>query len=218
MALSKFDHLAMITSDLTGTIRFYRDLLGLELSLGIGHEGYRHYFFNVGDGYLAFFEYDGASPMQTKFHGSPTRAPLGFDHLAFTVDTRQELFGLKDQLEAADIHVDGPVDHGAFWSIYFFDPVNNIPLEASWALMEITDTPAIVDVETLAVAEEGAAPQSGHWPAVENPTPADQMIINHPGNAYTLREELLRRGQARLTADGRKALEQMQETTPEPVG
>ena len=31
------------------TIRFYRDLLGMELVAGVGHDGYRHYFFQFGD-------------------------------------------------------------------------------------------------------------------------------------------------------------------------
>ena len=65
MVLSGINHLAFITEDITGTIRFYRDLLGMELFAGIGHDGYRHYFFRLGDGttQVAFFEYDGARPM-----------------------------------------------------------------------------------------------------------------------------------------------------------
>ena len=43
MSFGKIDHLAFITPDLDGTIRFYRDLLGMELTLGIGHDGFRHY-------------------------------------------------------------------------------------------------------------------------------------------------------------------------------
>ena len=82
---------------------------------------------------MAFFEYEIAKPMAyDKFHGSPTDRPIGFDHVSFTVDSRKELFHLKDKLEAADIEVSGAVDHGTVWSIYFFDPVNNLPLEASW--------------------------------------------------------------------------------------
>ena len=48
--LQGIDHLSFITEDITGTIRFYRDLLGMELFAGIGHDGYRHYFFRLGDG------------------------------------------------------------------------------------------------------------------------------------------------------------------------
>ena len=96
MLLTGINHLAFITEDMEKTIRFYRDLLGMELHAGIGHGGYRHYFFRCGNTQVAFFEYEGASPMQRKFHGSPTRLPLGFDHVSFTVATREALFRMKD--------------------------------------------------------------------------------------------------------------------------
>lgn len=42
MKLTGINHLAFITEDMEQTIRFYRDLLGMALSAGIGHDGYRH--------------------------------------------------------------------------------------------------------------------------------------------------------------------------------
>ncbi len=42
MLIRGINHLAFITDDMPKTIRFYRDLLGLELVAGIGHDGYRH--------------------------------------------------------------------------------------------------------------------------------------------------------------------------------
>ena len=50
MTLQGINHLAFITGDIVKTIRFYRDLLGLELTAGIGHEGFRHYFFRLAGG------------------------------------------------------------------------------------------------------------------------------------------------------------------------
>ena len=41
MSLQGINHLAFITDDMATTIRFYRDLLGMKLSAGIGHDGYR---------------------------------------------------------------------------------------------------------------------------------------------------------------------------------
>ena len=122
MLIQGINHLAFITNDMPKTIRFYRDLLGLELKAGIGHDGYRHYFFQMGNGQVAFFEYDIAQPMRSgKFHGTSTDEPVGFDHVAFTVESKEDLFALKDKLEAAGIKVHGVVDHGTIWSIYFFD-------------------------------------------------------------------------------------------------
>lgn len=193
MKLTGVNHLAFITNDLTRTIRFWRDLLGLRLEAGIGHEGYRHYFFKLGDeNQIAFFEYEEAAPMEYKFHGERTDRPLGFDHLSMTVDTVEELFGFKDKLEVAGFKVHGAVDHGIIWSIYFFDP-NNIPLEISWETMKVTNPPAMDEVKPMEIVAEGADPQPGHWPEVTNPTPREQFSA-HGGNAYTMRQTFLREG------------------------
>lgn len=204
MLMTGINHLAFITDDLERTIRFYRDLLGMELESGIGHKGYRHYFFRCGNTQVAFFEYAGARSMVRKSHGSPTGLPLGFDHVSFTVASREDLFQLKDKLEAAGVEVSDAVDHGTIWSIYWFDP-NNIPLEASWDCMEITRPPAIEDVEPLAIAAEGAGPQPGHWPEVTHPTPPERMLA-HGGNGYAMRESFLREGSGRLKEDYRAAV------------
>ncbi len=197
MLLTGIDHLAFITNDMEKTIRFYRDLLGMQLVAGIGHQGYRHYFFKFGDNQVAFFEYDIAKPMQQKFHGSPTDKPLGFDHVSFTVGSCEDLFHLKDKLEAAGFEVSGAVDHGTIWSIYFFDP-NNIPLEASWTCVELLRAPAMDEVAPMDIVAEGSGPQPGVWPEVTKPTPRQAMIA-HGGNGYTMRETFIREGLARPT-------------------
>ena len=201
MTLRCVNHLAFITNDIVKTVRFYRDLLGMQLTAGIGHDGYRHYFFRMGDqaSHVAFFEYEGAQPMNPKFPGNRTTEPIGFDHVSFTVDSREDLFALKDTLEAAGLDVHGAVDHGLFWSIYFFDP-NGIPLEATWEMMEITQFPAIEDDDPLDIAAEGAEPQPGHWPEVTTPTPRAQMVAKS-GNGLPMRESFLKQRIARYKND-----------------
>ena len=198
MSLQGINHLAFITDDMVTTIRFYRDLLGMKLSAGIGHDGYRHYFFQLGDGvtHIAFFEYEGATVMQRKFPGDRTSLPLGFDHVSFTVESREELFALKDRLEAAGIEVEGAVDHGLLWSIYFYDPHNNIPLEASWQFMDLEQTPAISEDDPLDIVAEGADRQSGHWPEVTHATPVAEMRASG-GNGQPMRDQFLEQGLAR---------------------
>ena len=201
MLIVGLNHLAFITADMESTIRFYRDLLEMDLISGIGHEGFRHYFFRCGEGHIAFFEYEIAQPMDyDKFHGSPTDKPIGFDHVSFTVASRKVLFELKDRLEAANIDVTGAVDHGTMWSIYFFDPINNLPLEASWNCVEIVKTPAILDSAPLKVAAEGSSPQPGHWPEVITHTKEEEMN-SVPGNGFSMREDFLRRGLVRVNPD-----------------
>ena len=202
MSLQGINHLAFITDDMVTTIRFYRDLLGMKLSAGIGHDGYRHYFFQLADGatHVAFFEYEGATVMHRKFPGDRTSLPLGFDHVSFTVNSREELFALKDRLEAAGIEVEGAVDHGLFWSIYFYDPHNNIPLEATWQFIELEQIPAISEDDPLDIVAEGADMQIGHWPAVQHPTPQSEMRALG-GNGQPMREHFLAQGLARYTDD-----------------
>lgn len=200
MNLKGINHLAFITSDMVKTIRFYRDLLNLKLSAGIGHDGYRHYFFQFPDGvtHVAFFEYEGASPMNKKFPGDRTELPLGFDHVSFTVDSRRDLFALKDRLEAADIEVEGAVDHGIFWSIYFYDPNNNIPLEATWQFMDILQYPAMSEDDPLDIVAEGADLQTGHWPPVEHHTLESDMRASG-GNGHPMRQHFLNNGLAKYS-------------------
>ena len=194
--LTGINHLAFITGDMVKTIRFYRDLLGMELTAGIGHEGFRYYFFRFGDDHVAFFEYEGAAPMERKFHGVKTTEPLGFDHVSFTIPSKPELFALKDKLEAAGVEVTGAIDHGTIWSIYFFDP-NNIPMEVSWDCVEITQTPAMDEVAPLDIVAEGAGPQPGHWPEPTHHTPPEDMRAK-PGNGYSMRDTFIKAGIARL--------------------
>lgn len=196
MYLTDINHLAFITQDIVKTIRFYRDLLGMELSLGMGHGGFRHYFFKTGHNYIAFFAYEGAQPMQKKAHGAWTAEPLGFDHVSISVATKENLFALKDRLAAAGIEVSDAVDHGMGWSIYFFDP-NNIPLEASWDCIDLLQMPAVEDDDPLDIVAEGAGPQAGVWPEVTHPTPPDRMTAQ-PGAGFSMRAHFVRGGMARL--------------------
>lgn len=204
MPISAINHLAFITPDLEKTIRFYRDLLGMQLSAGIGHDGYRHYFFRFGQDQVAFFEYAGASTMERKFPGVRTEKPLGFDHVSFTVDSADELFAFKDRLEAAGVDVHGAVDHGIIWSIYFYDP-NGIPLELSWNLMEILVAPAVAEDQPMAIVAEGAQPQPERWPAVTRSTPREAFVAKS-GNGHVMRETFLREGTARLTEEAARVL------------
>ena len=194
------NHLAFITNDMDKTIRFYRDLLGLPLVSGVGNQEFKHYFFQISPtDNIAFFSYDQATPMQIKNHGVPSSAPLGFDHVSIGVNTKADLFQVRDMLLAAGIEVTGAVDHGVGWSIYFFDP-NNIPLEITWQNLEIVKPPVLADDEPSPAALEGAEPQPGHWPEVTAPTPPDQWVA-HAGAGYDIRPKALEEKRARAMGE-----------------
>jgi catechol 2,3-dioxygenase-like lactoylglutathione lyase family enzyme len=176
------NHLAMATGNMDETIRFWRDLLGMRLVAGIGHPGYRHYFFEISSSDLiAFFEWPGVEPLAEKDHGAPVKGPFGFDHVSIGVAEEEALWELKDKLDAAGFWVSEVVDHGFILSIYSFDP-NNIPLEFSFATRgdEIRRSPIMADSTPSEITKEGADPQSDKWPKVTEPTaPRDKR--SYPG-------------------------------------
>jgi len=79
---------------------------------------YMHIFLDAGDGnVLAFFEL----PSQPEMGRDPN-TPSWVQHIAFKVKDRETLLAFRSHLEQQGVEVLGVTDHGAFHSIYFFDP------------------------------------------------------------------------------------------------
>ncbi len=176
------NHLAMATGDMDGTIRFWRDLLGMRLVAGLGQPGYRHYFFELSEtDLIAFFEWPGVKPAPKKDHGRPVSGPFIFDHVSFGVESEDDLWALKDRLEAAGCDVSDMIDHGFIHSIYSWDP-NGIPIEFSHNVedVDIRRQPQMKDRVPTKLAREGAEPKPGVWPDVTHQTPAEMRIV-YPG-------------------------------------
>lgn len=160
------NHLAMATGDMDATIAYWRDLLCMRLVAGLGRPGYRHYFFEISPyDMIAFFEWPGVEPLPEKDHGVPVKGPYAFDHLSLQVASQEDLWQLKDRLEAAKQWVSEIIDHGFIHSIYAFDP-NNIPIEFSWPVMnvDLRRKPCMADKMPSNLALEGSEPQLGRWP------------------------------------------------------
>lgn len=175
-------HLALVTGSLDRTLRFWRDLVGLQVRSRLGSPGYRQYFLAAGgQTLLSFFEWSGAEPVPEKDHGVPQRGPIAFDHVAFEVGDDEELFGLRDRLAAAGFWVSEVVDQGYVHSLYTFDP-NGVPVEFSVAVAaaDLRTVPRFADREPGAVALEGSEPQPGVWPAPEPSTVETERRV-YPG-------------------------------------
>ncbi|HMC38197.1 MAG TPA: VOC family protein [Acidimicrobiales bacterium] len=133
------NHLALITTDMDATVRFYHGVLGARLVAHLGNEAFRHYFFEIGpENTIAFFEYRGVDlePF-AKPAGVPDRRAVQFDHLSFNLPDEEALLKLRSRLKAAGCEVTDVVDHGFIRSIYFTDPCG-IALEASWWVTDAT--------------------------------------------------------------------------------
>jgi catechol 2,3-dioxygenase-like lactoylglutathione lyase family enzyme len=173
------NHLAMVTGDMDRTVRFWRDLLGMRLIGGLGGKGYRHYFFEISDAdMIAFFEWPQVTNPPQKDHGVPVAGPFLFDHLSFGVSSDDDLWVLKDRLEAAEFWVSEVIDHGFIHSIYTFDP-NAIPIEFSSPVagVDLRRRPQMLDRHAGIITLEGPDAQPGKWPAVEKDTPRHQRWV-----------------------------------------
>ena len=127
MKLKRIHHVAYRCNDAKETVDFYRQTLGMAFQLAFAEnevpstkatDPYMHVFLDAGMGnVLAFFELPNSPPM-----GKDPNTPAWVQHIAFEVDSRDQLLAAKARLEAAGLDVLGPVDHGIFDSVYFFDP------------------------------------------------------------------------------------------------
>lgn len=183
------NHLAMVTGDMDATIRFWRDLLGLPMTAGLGGAQYRHYFFAISEtDMIAFFEWPEAEPIAEKDHGMPVTGPVAFDHISFGVASDEDLWELKAKLEAADFWASELVDHGFIHSLYSFDP-NNIPIEFSAPVsgVDIRRCPRMIDLEPSDCAREGPWPQQGVWPEAGF-VPHQERVV-YPGEGEEFLDE-----------------------------
>ena len=176
------NHLALATGDMDGTIRFWRDLLGMRLIAGLGQPGYRQYFFEISSrDMITFFEWPEITPVAEKEHGRPVRGPFIFDHVSIGLENEDDLWQLKDRIDAAGIWVSEVIDHGFIHSIYSYDP-NGIPVEFSYHVIgtDVRNEPLMADRQPTPAAQEGPEPQFEKWPCVQNPTPKMERKV-YPG-------------------------------------
>jgi len=136
------NHLALVTTDMDATVRFYHGTLGARIVATISTPGFRHYFFEFGrQCTLAFFEYaDGPAQPFVNRAGIPNERAPQFDHLSLNLPDEQTLSALRQRLQNSGWEVTDIVDHEVVRSVYFTDP-NGIALEASWWVHDPTGQP-----------------------------------------------------------------------------
>lgn len=135
MKIDRIHHVAYRCKDAKETVNWYVKNLNMKFVLAIAEDlvpstkapdPYMHVFLDAGNGnVLAFFELPNSPAM-----GRDTNTPEWVQHIAFKVNTMEDLEAAKGQLERAGVEVVGITDHTIFKSIYFFDP-NGHRLELS---------------------------------------------------------------------------------------
>lgn len=127
MKVDRIHHVAYRCRDAKETVLWYQKMLMMDFVLAIAEDQvpstkepdpYMHIFLDAGGGnVLAFFELPTKKPM-----GRDPNTPDWVQHIAFKVKDRETLLAYREHLEANGVEVLGVTDHGAFHSIYFFDP------------------------------------------------------------------------------------------------
>ncbi|SRR5258708_4640442 len=127
--LKRLGHVFVVVRDIARSKQFYTEILGFKvLEEDPEHGGV---FMAIGDLSHTFDLVQSAEPNAS---GPPQGRPakgLGVQHMAFLVESRDELkdayFFLKDH----DVPILAAIDHGNQESVYFHDPDQNV-LEIYW--------------------------------------------------------------------------------------
>ena len=127
LKIDRIHHVAYRCKDAKETVEWYGRMLNMGFVLAIAEDlvpstkepdPYMHIFLDAGAGnVLAFFELPTKAPM-----GRDPNTPEWVQHIAFRVKDRHTLLGYREHLQNNGVEVLGVTDHGAFHSIYFFDP------------------------------------------------------------------------------------------------
>tara|TARA_B100000900_G_scaffold285033_1_gene244266 strand:- start:57 stop:584 length:528 start_codon:yes stop_codon:yes gene_type:complete len=125
--LKRIHHVAYRCKDAKETVEFYQQTLNMGFVLAIAEnevpstkepDPYMHIFLDAGMGsVLAFFELPNSDDMSRD-----QNTPIWVQHIAFEVDDLDALTAAKNHIESLGVEVLGPVNHGIFKSVYFFDP------------------------------------------------------------------------------------------------
>lgn len=191
------NHLALSTTDMKRQLEFWCDALGLPLKALYwmhGVEGAYHGFVELApDSYVAFVQHpDNAKDIE--FGVSHSDGPGGairggtMQHVAFHVDTLDDVLEMRDRLRSRGVQVMGPLDHGFIQSIYFEGPEGlnlevctgaDIDAEA-WIDPEVTGLCGITDEELEKLKNPAAydRPQE----------PVAQPAMAHPENIRAERD------------------------------
>ena len=139
-----FSHVGLATCDMDSTIDFYQGVLGFsclgENQIEVLEGGYlRQVMFDIGGGqFVAFLEAIEVPGIADEYDAGITNnlgVPSMFYHVAFSMETVDDLQLMRSSLLEQGVHVSPIVEHGPGMSIYFKDP-NKIQLEFTAAIRD----------------------------------------------------------------------------------
>jgi catechol 2,3-dioxygenase-like lactoylglutathione lyase family enzyme len=134
-------HLALVCKDMRATHEFYTNVMKMPLTCAINVPPYpdedaMHLFYDMGGGnQLAFFWFREA-PEAVVGQAHPANVAAvnahgSMHHIAFSVETEDEVLAWREHLKSMDVKVTPMIDHEFCKSIYFADP-DGMQLEISY--------------------------------------------------------------------------------------
>ncbi len=112
--LPRMAHYVLRVSDMAASIDWYTKVMGME----IVHQNPMIAFMTFDD------EHHRMAMVQTEVEAGPKGAP-GLDHVAYTLNSLEELLATYKRLKALDILPAWPINHGLTTSMYYADPDGN---------------------------------------------------------------------------------------------
>ena len=111
-------HVHLKVADLERALRFYRDVLGFELTQRFGDSAA---FVSAG----GYHHHIGLNTWESQGGAAPPAGTTGLYHLAIVYPTRAALGDALQRLMRAGIPLDGAADHGVSEALYLHDPDGN---------------------------------------------------------------------------------------------
>jgi len=150
-AATRIGHVHLKVADMERSLKFYRDLLGFEITQYYGNSAV---FLSAG----GYHHHIGLNTWQSKDEPPAPRNTAGLYHVAILFEERRELAVAMKRLMDQNYPLTGASDHGVSEAIYLNDPDENgvelywdkpketWPLDAEGNLQMITET---LDINAL---------------------------------------------------------------------
>ncbi|HZQ43507.1 MAG TPA: VOC family protein [Acidobacteriaceae bacterium] len=115
---TRIGHVHLKVADLERALRFYRDVLGFEVTQRMGQSAA---FLSAG----GYHHHIGLNTWESQGGVAPAAGTTGLYHLAVVYPTRAELGDALRRLVDAGVPLDGAADHGVSEALYLRDPDGN---------------------------------------------------------------------------------------------
>jgi len=115
---ARIGHVHLKVADLERALRFYRDVLGFEVTQRMGSSAA---FLSAG----GYHHHIGLNTWESYGGQAPAAGTTGLYHLAVVYATRAELGDALRRLVDAGVPLDGAADHGVSEALYLRDPDGN---------------------------------------------------------------------------------------------